>query len=742
MFQQWVRSLPEHWRHLPPYLKLYAALLIGTGLLFQLAYPIVLADSDMWYHLDGGRYFWQHGEVPNHAFFSFIEPERLFVNYYWGFQALLAKIHEYAGYQGLLILRALLFTLTTLLAYRFIIEERARNYPVLLFFLLFIAYFTLIEGRLPNLRPHLFSHLFILLFLYILERRPAWAPALPLITVVWSNVHGIEYPVPVLIGGAYFVEIVYVRLIRKSQDGERGWREALWLLACAPALLLTPHGWDLLSTPFTVSPFVSLYIQEMKTLKPELLYSVLLSGDNLKVESVFPLAFIFCTFAIVRGLLDRSLRISHAILALGAYLLLVRGNRFVWEWALLVLPLLTHYSGSLQAPHSGRKLLSALHLLMILAMCLPFVSMAKRLPQHADYPFEASNAPVGVVRFLQQTGTGGKLFSPPSTAGFMHWELGSEFRIYADLQMSLFNDLDVYSLYSFYRDVNGMGKILTRFQPDYIAVDQKNAPFKKRLEERGEYVPVFAGDKQVLYANRQTRPQIAERYELKLVNPFSLAQIGDDIALDDHIAELAAMLEIYPQSRRILHTITLLLFDEKRFEEALPWVERFVRYHPENANSHYLLGNIYENTGRCVEAIGHYNRSKRYADTEFNLVLDNHIGSCYYVLQDFAAAYTHLGRSLNPYAKTRASADLYQLAFSAFIQGETEEAVLLLKMLLHDAPEEKGEIASEAEALLQTLREHDSQTPSFFEWLWHSATGLFSSANDKERSPPPAQRDS
>ena len=131
LFREWVAALPEQWQHLPLYLRLYAVLLIGGGLLFQLSYPITLLDSDMWYHLDGGRWFWQQGSVPNHSFFSFIEPERVFVNYYWGFQALIAGIYEFGGYYGLLVLRALIFTLTTVLAYRYIIEQRSRHFPVL-----------------------------------------------------------------------------------------------------------------------------------------------------------------------------------------------------------------------------------------------------------------------------------------------------------------------------------------------------------------------------------------------------------------------------------------------------------------------------------------------------------------------------------------------------------------------------------------------------------------------------------
>jgi len=740
IFREWLATLPRKWQHLPVYLRLYAAVLIGSGLLFQLSYPITLTDSDMWYHLDGGRYFWQHGSIPDHSFFSFIEPERVFVNYYWGFQALLAKTYEFMGYHGLLALRALVFTLTTLLAYRFIIEQRNRDFPVFLFLLLFIAYFTFIEGRLANLRPHLFSHLFILLFIYILERRPRWAPALPLVTVAWSNLHGIEYPVPVLIGGAYFVEIVYRRLTNRERRRDRSWWEAFWLLACAPALLATPHGLELLEAPFSVSNFVSMYISEMKPINPRALYTVLITGDNLGVDSIFPIAFLICTFALLRSLLDGSLRISHAIMAVGGYLLLSRGTRFIWEWALLVLPLLTQFIGSAKEIQPQRKLLSILHLLMVVIMVLPFVSMAKRLPAHADYPFDRESAPIGETRFLQHVGGGGRIFAPPGSAGFLHWELSPDYRIFADLQMSLFNDLDIYNLFSFYRNENSLVHTIDKYHPEYIMVQLDGKEFEKVLAGRAEYVPVFAGDRQVIYVDKTRRPAVAEKYQLKLVDPFSLSKLKEGAALDDHIAELKKMLAIYPESDRINHSITRMLFNAKRFQDALPWAERFVTYQPDNPNSHYLLGNILENSGHCGEAIEHYKTSMRYSDEAFKQALHAQIGSCYYVQEDFAAAYRHLKLGLNPYTKLTSDADIYQLAFSAYIMGETEESILFLKMLLHTAPADKGEIAREAEQLMVTVNQLSDDTPSFFGWLLQMGRELFD--NSKSPQTDSTQRDS
>jgi tetratricopeptide (TPR) repeat protein len=724
-FHHRIRQLPEKWRHLAPYLRTYAGLLILAGLLFQLAYPITLSDSDMWYHLDGGRYFWQQGDVPDSSFFSFLSPDRTFVNYYWGFQALLAKTYEFGGYQALLILRAALFFLTTLFAYRYIIEEKTLDRSSILFILLFIAYFILIEGRIANLRPHLFSHLFILVFLYILERRPRWTPLLPLLTAAWANLHGIEYPVPVLIGGAYFLEFLHGRYVDGTADGQHGWPYAFWILACAPALLATPHGLELLGSPFSVAAHTSLYIAEMKPLNPKLLYSVFLSGSDLKVSSVFSVLFLFCSFALLRGLLDRSLRISHGIMALGAYLLLFKGNRFIWEWTLLVLPAVTHFVARMDTLKNGRQIVSVVHVLMAVVMVLPFADMVRRLPEHAGYPHDSRKEPTGIIRFLEQVNTGGKLMAPPSQSGFLHWKLHPDYTVHNDLQMSLFSDLDLYTVFSFYRSQNGLANTLGQYRPDYIAAEKKNGGFRKLIKEHPEYVPVFAGDMQILYANKELHPELADRHGLKLVDPFSLAEVNKGIELDSHIAELERMLAIFPESDRINHTITRLLFNAKRFYEALPWAKRFVHYHPENPNSHYLLGNIMENTGACDQAIAHYQTAKHYSDVKFKRVLDTQIGSCYYALEDFSAAYDYLWKGLNPYAKQPTDEDLYQLAFSAFVVGETEESILLLKMLLHNSPQEKKKVMLEAQALLDKLEQEGDQTPSFLQWLLQRPAAMF-----------------
>src|SRR5262249_37651088 len=65
--------------------------------------------------------------------------------------------------------------------------------------------------RFVPIRPHDLSYLAIPCLLYLLEsRRFPWA--VPLLAVLWTNLHGIEFPVLLLILGAYLGEWTLARL--------------------------------------------------------------------------------------------------------------------------------------------------------------------------------------------------------------------------------------------------------------------------------------------------------------------------------------------------------------------------------------------------------------------------------------------------------------------------------------------------------------------------------------------------
>src|SRR5262245_27650422 len=116
---------------------------IGVGLLWALAVygfvrlPIFAGDTDVWYHLNGGRYIWTQQAIPRDSFFSFVSPPKPWVNYYWLFQVIVFKLYALWDYYGLIILRASLYALALALIgwllFRKQEKDEARLYLIFIF---------------------------------------------------------------------------------------------------------------------------------------------------------------------------------------------------------------------------------------------------------------------------------------------------------------------------------------------------------------------------------------------------------------------------------------------------------------------------------------------------------------------------------------------------------------------------------------------------------------------------------
>ena len=82
----------------------FSALLFSIGMLAYMR-PIHAPDTDLWYHLHAGRHFIQTGQLLNDATYSFLEPLREGVNYYWGFQWIIFTLFQNFDYKGLILFR-------------------------------------------------------------------------------------------------------------------------------------------------------------------------------------------------------------------------------------------------------------------------------------------------------------------------------------------------------------------------------------------------------------------------------------------------------------------------------------------------------------------------------------------------------------------------------------------------------------------------------------------------------------
>lgn len=660
---------------------------------YFLAWPIVMTDSDLWYHLSGGRYFWQNGAIARDAFFSYVTPPKSWYNYYWLFQAVVYKIFHWADYYGLIALRCLLYGLTAFFIGLFFVRRHENRSELFFGLSLFVACVIAIHYREMTVRPHLFSYLFIVVFLYILEFRRDKIWLLPLLGIFWSNLHGIEFPVMYLMVFAYLAEI-YWRQYRKLPAGETAGKKENWLLIFVfYTVFITPGVIELIQTPFSVSfqnaAYQHLYVEELIPLPFKDFFIFAPVSVHGLASTLQNLIVILSAVCLLIGLWKRKLRVSHAILFIGALMLLTRHNRFNCEFTLLSIPLLRQGASllaqRLQLPRRFVNL--ALPVVLVL---IPLIVFHGRMGNRPAYPFSASNLPTGVVRFLNQHASGGKILNDLNTGGYLPWALSPKFKIYMDMQMTIFSDTDFAFVLNAFFDDNAFSSFVRRYDPSFISVSLNVPHFREVVANHPQFVPVFFDQAQLLYVNKSHYANLAGQYALKAIEPFTYAEViyADQSAekLAEIYSEASKLLEQDPANYRAHHILSSISVVRRQYDKALSHAEEVVRFYPEQSHGYALKGDAFFAMGRYEKAARLYIKALDMGRTSKAENVYWNLHASYFNLKEYRKAYNLLSKYVNPFDPNTDYKEIYQLGMSAASIGKPREAVTFLKIAQMKVP--------------------------------------------------------
>jgi len=236
----------------------------------------LLSDADTGWHIRAGQWMLAHHAVPYRDFFSYSKPGGEWFAWEWLSDVLFAGLHNLGGLAAVglfaVLLLALIFTLVFRLASR-------KSNPVLAVMVTVLA----IAGSSIHwlARPHLFTLLFAAVFLNALDRVRAgqtrwagipWLVVLPVLTVLWTNLHG-GFAVGVSFIAIYGVaELLQLLLVAQPEGRAAGMARArnyfLSALACMAASLLNPYTYHLHVHiwKYMADPFLSQHIIEYFTM--------------------------------------------------------------------------------------------------------------------------------------------------------------------------------------------------------------------------------------------------------------------------------------------------------------------------------------------------------------------------------------------------------------------------------------------------------------------------------------------
>jgi hypothetical protein len=197
------------------YLSLAAIAVLGS--IFAFSYPIIgQADQDLWYHLNGGRFFIEHDTVLSSGFFSFLAESRTWTNYYWLSQVIFYQIFTFFDYHGLAVFRTIIYLVTIFLAGNYLLKRKNQTSHLIYYSAILLAIsWAILPRYFHTVRPHIFSYLEIVLCIYLLEKRGRLLLFLPLLAMLWGNLHGVEYPVLYILCFSYLAEFLQERYIKK-----------------------------------------------------------------------------------------------------------------------------------------------------------------------------------------------------------------------------------------------------------------------------------------------------------------------------------------------------------------------------------------------------------------------------------------------------------------------------------------------------------------------------------------------
>jgi hypothetical protein len=305
-------------------------------------------------------------------------------------------------------------------------------------------------------RPQMASYVLTALVLYVLYLRRhrgvdlLWA--LPLIMLVWANLHGGFVIGLLLIGGTFVGEALEHVLPldeRGRLDGRALRRLALVGLVSVVAVCVNPYGPLLFSVPYEIagSPAAAL-IEEW-------------APPDLHAASFWPFAAMLVMLVLGVGASPRRLGWSDGLLSTGVTLLAISAGRNISTFAVVVTPVLTYHLHALleergwvvrplKRATASIVALNALIIGVVAAVAVQglFASFGDRLARS-----ERAELPVGAVDYLRENGVRGRLFNTYDWGGYLIHALPQE-RVFVDGRSDLYGS-DF--LYSPYRVVAGGG---------------------------------------------------------------------------------------------------------------------------------------------------------------------------------------------------------------------------------------------------------------------------------------------
>lgn len=412
-------------------------------------------DIDYFWHFKAGEYMVRHSTILTHDVFSWSLFSYPWISHEWLFEIILYSLYLVFGKYHLFIY---VFFITLGLLFFLFLSQKKEYLKKLPFALLWTVFFALVFTGLSG-RPQLFSFLLLavsvyLIFYYFYHPNSKRIYFLPIISLIWANIHGgssnLPYLLCILALFCGLFQFSFSKIEAERISKKQIFTYLLVAFLCIIAVVINPHGIQMLFYPYQ-NMADSLMLSTIAEWQPSNLNSI-----SHYVYFVF--AFITLLVMIVS---KKKIRLIDAIFYLFFLYLGLKSIRF-WFFSYIVWTMFIFY----YVPR--RKLDSYSCFLLLSFSCLLLIIFASSF----------SYSKVLSTKSLSDDAISMLKEEKPKRL-FNYYDYGA-YLIYQDIPVFIDGRADLYSKYTYqdYQDISRLSyrfpELIDKYQFDYFIVPRKS----------------------------------------------------------------------------------------------------------------------------------------------------------------------------------------------------------------------------------------------------------------------------
>ncbi len=228
--------------------------------------------SDYFWHFKIGEYIVSNHHLPKECIYSWYAIQNNLMNTYheWLYEVIIYGLNHVFGKIGPIIYQTIFISILSFILYKINIKTMLKKNPIYLIIFIVLSTASIASFSLP--RPHIISWILTALTIYLsydlYENDSKKIYILPLLTIIWVNVHGGSSCLSYMIPGLFMVLGLFNfnkwGIENKKLKKSKIITYILIIILNMLALLINPYGINML-----LYPFINMFDNTMKTIISE-----------------------------------------------------------------------------------------------------------------------------------------------------------------------------------------------------------------------------------------------------------------------------------------------------------------------------------------------------------------------------------------------------------------------------------------------------------------------------------------